>query len=309
MHPQSIASAADGCPTAPRLTRMVQPVQPPANCLFCGSALTDSPTTREHVFPQWLQRRYDLSNLSLVLLNGTAIRYRQLVVPACEGCNSGDGSRLEQRVREQRASPVDSWIWLLKLSIGTMYFETGRPLERDQRLPESKVPIFDHTALELKFLQALFDTLKRPDPQFLPNPLGSIFSFPTDPDRFHYADKLYQHPDSRHDGNYLAACVCALGRCMIALFDDAGTVARSVNVNKMQRSVSDGKDPVVFFPELMYQRARLDYLPDTLVIGPKGGPAGGVMFVPPMHEVPVLDHDEEVLRDYYVACGHEVYAG
>lgn len=280
-------------------------VRRPSSCLFCGLPLDSTNTTREHVFPQWLQREHDLAGLSLILLNGSPIRYSRLVVPACEDCNRAAG-QLEQRVREKRATSQDLWIWLLKLSIGTMYFETGLPMSRDQRRPESQLPIFDDTALDLKFLHALFDTLKRPRPQFSPSPLGSVFVFPTHPERFHYADKMYTHSASRHNDNYLAACICALGTCVIALFDDVGNVARNVDVEQMAAWVRKGKDPVVYFPELMYQRARLDYVPRTLVIGPPDGPAAGVAFTSPMAEVLVLDHDNAVLRDYYVACGHEV---
>jgi hypothetical protein len=280
---------------------MTSQIPRPDECLFCGVQLDDGNRTSEHVFPRWMQRRYGLSNLQLVLLNGAEIRYSRLLVPACDDCNNVHASQLEQRILEGLASPQDVWIWMLKLQLGAMYFESGTPWDKDQRKPGSRQPIVDGSELDLDFLHALFDTLKRPDPQFAPDPLGSVFEFPTDPDRFYYSDRLYSHPASTHEHSYLASCICVLGRCWIALFDDAGNIARNVDMEQMRAMVQAGRDPVRFLPELMYQRARFDYMPKTLVIGPRDGPAAGVAFVPPMGKVPHLDHDEEILDMFRVA--------
>jgi hypothetical protein len=49
--------------------------------------------------PKWLQRRHNLWDQELVLLNGTAIRYAQLMIPCCESCNSIHLSGLENQIR------------------------------------------------------------------------------------------------------------------------------------------------------------------------------------------------------------------
>jgi len=236
--------------------------------------------------------------MSLTLLNGTAIRYRNLLVPACDVCNNIHASQLEQRVKEKRATDQDIWIWLLKLQLGTMSFETSVPWERDKRDSLSTEPIVDGSALDLGFLHALFDTLKVERPQYRPDPLGSMFEFPTRRTDFFYADKLFRHPASRHDLNYSASCICIHGRCYIAFFDDAGNIRRNADLETMARYVSAGHDPVLFFPDLMYERARFDYMPRTLVIGPRGAPAQAITFLPPMAKIDMLPHDDDVRQMY-----------
>lgn len=268
------------------------------NCLFCGIALTDANRTREDVFPRWLQRDYGIGDMELTLINGTPIRYRNLLVPACDVCNNVHASQLEQRVKEDRATNQDIWIWLLKLQLGTMAFETSMPWVRDQRDPLSQEPVVDASAMDLGFLHSLFDTLKVERPQYVPNPLGSVFSFRTTRTDFFYTDKLYRHPESRHDHNYSASCICIHGRCHMAFFDDAGNMLRNVDLDTMTSYVDGGHDPVLFFPDLMYERARFDYMPQTLVIAPRGGPAEGVTFLPPMATVDVLPHEDKVRQLY-----------
>lgn len=72
------------------------------SCFLCGAHSTA--ITQEHVFPKWLQRRYDLWNQRIGLLNDTKIQYRNLRIPCCSTCNTGALSRLEASV----ASAVDS---------------------------------------------------------------------------------------------------------------------------------------------------------------------------------------------------------
>lgn len=277
-----------------------------SSCLFCGQA-TDEPETDEDVFPKWLQRECSLVDKQVVLLNGTAVRYPQLTVPACQPCNNVHASQLEQRVREGRASDQDMWIWLLKIQLGMMWWETSARANRDLRHPDSQRPILPSDAMDFRFLCALFDALKNPSPQFAPNPMGSVFSFDTTSTDFYYADKLYRHPSSGpDDDNYSASCIVFHGRCWIVLFDDAGQIQHSaVDLDAMRRQVADGKDPVQFFPELMYLRACLDWTPSTLVVGGADGRAGGVAFTLPMSQPATHERRTEDLMLFYDACGFQ----
>ncbi len=63
-------------------------------CFLCG-ALMDGSKSAEHVFPKWLQNRYDLWNQKIELLNGSLMPYRQLTIPCCEKCNNEHLSSLE----------------------------------------------------------------------------------------------------------------------------------------------------------------------------------------------------------------------
>lgn len=66
-------------------------------CFLCGSCEN---ITLEHVFPKWLQRRYDLWNCTLTLLNRTQIKYRQLTIPCCQECNGVYLSTIENQVSQ-----------------------------------------------------------------------------------------------------------------------------------------------------------------------------------------------------------------
>lgn len=58
-----------------------------AECFLCADPIIDGHYTQEHVIPAWAQRRHNLWNQRLVLLNATDIPYRQLTVPCCDDCN------------------------------------------------------------------------------------------------------------------------------------------------------------------------------------------------------------------------------
>jgi hypothetical protein len=107
-------------------------------CFYCGKLLRGS-RTREHVFPLWLQKRFNLSDQHLTLLNGTLIPYRQLTVPCCPTCNNVHLSKLETRVQRLLfESPIavarrdlkDIYIWANKILLGIVYAERLLPLNR-----------------------------------------------------------------------------------------------------------------------------------------------------------------------------------
>jgi hypothetical protein len=107
-------------------------------CFYCGQLLRGS-KTREHVFPQWLQKRFELGDQHLTLLNGTLIPYRQLTVPCCATCNNVHLSKLEKRVKKllfessisaARRDLKDIYIWANKILLGIVYAERLLPLDR-----------------------------------------------------------------------------------------------------------------------------------------------------------------------------------
>jgi hypothetical protein len=44
-------------------------------CFLCGKALFAGDSTQEHIIPRWAQKRYELWDQHLVLLNQTSIPY------------------------------------------------------------------------------------------------------------------------------------------------------------------------------------------------------------------------------------------
>lgn len=69
-------------------------------CFLCGALLVTGADSGEHVFPKWLQHRFDLWNHQLGLPNGTLIRYRDIKVPCCRECNNKHLSSLEEAVAD-----------------------------------------------------------------------------------------------------------------------------------------------------------------------------------------------------------------
>ena len=67
-------------------------------CFLCGELLTDVNRSKEHVYPKWLQNKFNLWNASLILLNNTPIRYKDLTIPCCKRCNGIMSNKIEKSV-------------------------------------------------------------------------------------------------------------------------------------------------------------------------------------------------------------------
>lgn len=123
-------------------------------CFLCGEKFPIDKITREHVFPKWLQRRLDIWNRQLTLVNGTRIKYRSFTAPACVDCNGISLSRIEDKVAT--ALPLGAkavralgheilYVWLSKLMFGALYVEALLPSDRSNH---HAGPILPSTVLE-----------------------------------------------------------------------------------------------------------------------------------------------------------------
>lgn len=110
-------------------------------CFLCGARA--APITQEHVFPKWLQQRYNLWDQRLGLLNETAIQYRNLRIPCCIACNGEALSKLESTISSAVASGYEGcaalderflYLWAGKLFYGVLRKELN--LLRDRARPE-----------------------------------------------------------------------------------------------------------------------------------------------------------------------------
>jgi len=113
-------------------------------CFLCGRRLRRGSRSTEHVFPKWLQRRFNLWDQKLTLLNGSDIQYRKLTIPCCRTCNSAVLAPIEKAVERATArgpSAVRSlskrtlYLWLAKILYGILYKEGL--LRTDQRNPKA----------------------------------------------------------------------------------------------------------------------------------------------------------------------------
>ena len=100
------------------------------HCFLCGEPLNSDNATVEHVFPKWLQRRNNLWDQTLRLLNGTTIKYRQLTVPCCKSCNGIFLSKIEKDMRDamekgtefiRGINKIVIYKWVIKILYCTLY--------------------------------------------------------------------------------------------------------------------------------------------------------------------------------------------
>jgi hypothetical protein len=103
-----------------------------SNCFLCGTDLHENNRSQEHVIPKWIQRRFNLWNQKIILLNGSSIDYRYLTIPCCKNCNNKYLKRLEDKLINAIDSGFDSlkkldrniiFYWLGKIYFGLMYKE------------------------------------------------------------------------------------------------------------------------------------------------------------------------------------------
>ncbi len=196
----------------------------PSTCFLCGRRLGTRNRSDEHVFPKWLQRRFDLWDQMITLLNDTALSYRQLTVPCCTACNSGDLAALEGRISRavlcgpdavRSLSSLDVYLWMAKIYYSILYKEYLLPRNRGSRDRRRIVPrrLLDELHVQIHNLQAT-----RSEVEFLGDP-GSVTVL-----------RLQCRPDVRYqftfnDYRWPRAATCRLGSVgIIVLFQDAGIV-------------------------------------------------------------------------------------
>lgn len=101
-------------------------------CFVCDELLVEQNRTEEHVYPKWLQRKFDLYNQKISLINGTLINYRNLKVPCCKRCNEKMSRKIEKPMERAVEGGYEEFLkldrdiifqWLNKLSYGMLYKE------------------------------------------------------------------------------------------------------------------------------------------------------------------------------------------
>lgn len=152
-------------------------------CFLCARKLENLEATEEHVIPRWAQKRYQLWNQELILLNDTSIRYRQLTVPCCKECNTYRLQPIElsmahavlkgpQTVRAMGWKTL--FLWLGKIFYGILYRELFLLFDRTSKNDITIVTpeMLKQYEAHILFLQQARETIKLID--FCP---GSFFIF------------------------------------------------------------------------------------------------------------------------------------
>ena len=130
-------------------------------CFVCDTVLNDENRTEEHIYPKWLQRKFNLYNQKISLLNGTFINYRNLKVPCCKECNVKMSARIEKLMEQAVESGYENFAginrnivfqWLNKLSYGMLYKEAMLLRERGNREGGYIVPREIVNELHMKYV-------------------------------------------------------------------------------------------------------------------------------------------------------------
>lgn len=137
----------------------------PKECFLCGDILSEGNYSKEHVFPKWLLRRFEIFNHSLALLNGTrVVPYRSLTIPCCKRCNNEILSKIEAKIKNAvekgtkglKSTDWKLYIWIAKLFYGLLYKAHLIPATKGQPEGDTILPkiALDSYKLIHAFLQA-----------------------------------------------------------------------------------------------------------------------------------------------------------
>jgi len=164
------------------------------SCFLCGQPCDKY--TAEHIFPKWLQHKYNLWDQKLIITNGTPIPYRNLTVPCCATCNNVALSKMEEQFQVllnrafQNLSDDDEKVvfqWTAKILYSTRYKELS--LLVDRKNPDlgkilSPSELESYSALHL-FLQSI----RYPTQFHSPKP-WSLFVFNCEDEEFFYQNNI-----------------------------------------------------------------------------------------------------------------------
>ncbi len=165
------------------------------NCFLCGLNQSEK-NTEEHIFPKWLQHKFELWDQKLTLTNQSKIPYRNLTVPCCPDCNNNHLSKMETRFQKLLSNSFRNlsfddeltiFQWTGKIIYATRFKELS--LLFDRRNPKlgkilSPEEIESYSTLQL-FLQSIrFKTI------FNEVKPWSIFVFKSEDDSFFYQNNL-----------------------------------------------------------------------------------------------------------------------
>ena len=129
-------------------------------CFLCGEILNEENQTKEHVYPKWLQNMFNLWDKSIILLNSTDIKYKNLTIPCCKKCNALMSEKIEKPIREGVAGGYEKFVkcdrdtiflWLNKLSYGLLFKELLIKLDRSNPRSESIFPAEDMKVRKMQF--------------------------------------------------------------------------------------------------------------------------------------------------------------
>lgn len=182
------------------------------HCLTCRCELTDDNYTKEHIFPKWLQKKFNIGNSKLYLTNKTSIPYNQLLVPCCKDCNGIKMSQCENTIKQGIEAGYEEFIkidkniivwWLAKIYYSNLVKETQ--LKKDIKDPNSPPIIHQSFMKHFNILYRLMGEFIN-SPNYDNNPPYEIYIFKSDDKCFDYMDSLYSNTCMIQIDNIIIVC-------------------------------------------------------------------------------------------------------
>ena len=185
-------------------------------CFICGKFAT----TREHIIPKWIQRKYKLWDQLIGLPNDTSIPYRKLTIPICNNCNNKVLSPIESKIKNGIASDKEIWKWACKIHYGLTRKDDF--LEWDLKNPGYKIGdvYYEDDKLELDrhLVHSITDSFITE-----PCPFGSVFEF-----EFDHQNEFY----FAHLINIPGICINTGNKGYVVFIKDTGTLKRQPGIMK-----------------------------------------------------------------------------
>ena len=137
-------------------------------CIFTGKDADSA----EHVIPLWLQGRFNLSEQTLRIPNGTTLKYKHHRVPADIEANNRFGV-IENHISRGSFDPAEVYLWALKIHIGCVYRDAS--LLFDVKDPSSPFILdVSNFAHDVWLFQQIFQNWSNGGTTY-PSPFGSVF--------------------------------------------------------------------------------------------------------------------------------------
>jgi len=207
------------------LDKLYDPSDISKKCFICGTELNKTNKTNEHVFPQWLIKRYNLQESSLALLDGSLKMYTRLKVPCCNICNNEYWATLESKISEAVNSGVEAvrllnkdmlYLWLVKLFFGTLVKESKISRNNKEKKPSKKI-VENEMFLKFNYFQLLLHMMTIGGEIIEPNYSIFIFDIFDNDTTFNYSTDI--------NSNFISIQLGRIG--IICCMDDYGSSRKS----------------------------------------------------------------------------------
>ena len=97
---------SDGLPLYLNIDDFVELISDKKRCFICGISNSATDFNKEHIFPRWILKKYNLWDKTTVNPAGYSRRYDQYVLPCCTRCNSLMGESYEKYIQTALEQPT-----------------------------------------------------------------------------------------------------------------------------------------------------------------------------------------------------------